>query len=123
VGRKDTTVDFIARGSSPDEWKMVLVESGPWSEEIASHLRCLQDRLYGCIDAALDGQLAEKFPESLGKNIVIQLDCYNLPRHEVQEFFKRFADGVLSVADYKEAIAKNRFVRQISFEITFDSIH
>jgi len=121
--KQDTTVDFIARGSSPDEWKMVLVESGPWTTPTDFHLRRIQERLYGCLDAAIDGKLAEKFPDSLGKNVVIQLDCYNVPRDEAEAFFKRFADGVLSVPDYKDGLARSRFVRKLSFEITFDSIH
>jgi hypothetical protein len=119
----NTTVDFIARGSTPEEWKMVLVESGPWHGPIDSHLRNLQERLYGCVDAALDGQLAGQFPESAGKSVVIQLDCYNLPKDEVQAFFTAFAKGVFSIADYRVALAESQFVEGISFDVTFDSIH
>jgi hypothetical protein len=119
----NTTVDFIARGSTPEEWKMVLVESGPWHGPIDSHLRNLQERLYGCVDAALDGQLAGQFPESAGKSVVIQLDCYNLPKDEVQAFFTAFARGVFSIADYRVALAESQFVKGISFDVTFDSIH
>jgi len=102
---------------------MVLVESGPWSGSIDSHLSRLQERLYGCVDAALGGQLAEKFPESLGKQIVIDLECFNLPRDEVRAFFERFADGVFSLGDYKDAPARSKYVRGISFAVNFDSIH
>ncbi len=102
---------------------MVLVESGPWLGAIDSHLRALQERLYACLDAAVDGQLADRFPESLGKNVVIQLDCYNLPKDEVQTFFEAFSEGALLIDDYREALAQNRFVKMVSFEITFDSIH
>lgn len=123
MGAVNTTVDFVARGSSPDEWKMVLVESGPWHGSMDSHLRNLQERLYGCVDAALDGQLAEQFPESVGKSVVIQLDCYDLPKDEVQAFFRAFANGVFSIVDYQVALAKTRFVKSISFDVTFDSIH
>ena len=119
----NTTVDFIARGSTPEEWKMVLVETGPWLKPIDLHLRDLQERLYGCLDAALDGKLAEQFPESLGKSVVIQLDCYNVPKNNVRAFFNSFADGVLLIEDYRQALVGNRFVKGISFEVTFDSIH
>lgn len=118
-----TVVDFVAKGESPDEWKMVLVEEGPWSNAIETQLRRVQERLYECIDAALDGQLAEKFPESSGKKIVVQLDCYNLPRDEVAEFFDKFSEGVFSTADYEKALQQNKFVKGISFEVNFDSIH
>lgn len=91
-------VDFVAHGEADDEWKMVLVEQGPWDGPIEAQLRRLQERLYGTIDAALDGQLAEKFSESLGKRIVVQLDGYNMPKAEVAEFFERFSKGVFQTA-------------------------
>ncbi|WP_417474264.1 DUF6572 domain-containing protein [Luteimonas mephitis] len=116
-------VDFVAKGDSPDQWKMVLVEEGPWASDIEKQLRRVQERLYQCVDAALDGQLAEKFPESSGKEIVIQLDCYNLPREDVAEFFDNFSHGVFLISDYKKALKESSFVNGIRFEVNFDSIH
>lgn len=116
-------VDFVAKGKSPNEWKMVLVEEGPWTSPLDDHLRRVQERIYDCIDAALDGQLAEKFPESNGKHVIIQLDCYNVPRSEVKEFFDRFTAGVFAVDDYRKALKNSQFVQGIGFEINFDNIH
>ncbi|MFZ3343068.1 MAG: hypothetical protein WA213_19460 [Terriglobales bacterium] len=118
-----TIVDFVARGEAEDEWKMVLVEQGPWAGPIDDQLRRLQERLYGTIDAALDGQLAEQFPESRGKKLIVQLDAYNVPRAEVSEFFDRFSEGVLSTADYRQALKNNQFVKGITFELNFESIN
>jgi hypothetical protein len=117
------TVDFVAKGDTDDDWKMVLVEQGPWAGSIDLELRRLQDRLYGCLDAALDGQLAEKFPGSLGKKITIRLDCYNVPRDAVSEFFARFSKGVLQTPEYRNAAESTQFAKGFCFEITFDSIH
>lgn len=119
MASQGTTVDFIAQGASPSEWKMVLVESGPWEGALGPHLHRLQDRLYGCLDAAIDGQLAEKFPQSKGGRVVIQLDCYDLPRDELQAFFDRFSQGVLQTPDYVQALAASRWVRQVGWEINF----
>jgi hypothetical protein len=118
-----TVVDFIARGDTAEEWKMVLVEQGPWTGSIESELSRLQERLYGTIDVALDGKLAEKFPESKGKKIIIRLDGYNLPKVEVAEFFDRFSQGVCSTSDYQLALRGNPFVRGISFEARVESIN
>lgn len=115
-----TIVDFVAKGDSPDEWKMVLVEEGPWFGPDDEHLHQIQQRMYGCIDAALDGQLAEDFPESKGLVIVVQLDCYNVPRPEVEIFFQRFSSGIFLVDDYKRALENNQYVRNIRFEINFE---
>jgi hypothetical protein len=120
---RTTIVDFVARGETPDEWRMVLVEEGPWDQPIEIELRRIQDRLYGAIDAALDGQLAEKFPESKGKTIIIQLDGYNLPRPEVEEFFDRFSKGALLAENYRQALRENEFVNGIAFRAEFDSIN
>lgn len=118
-----TVVDFVAKGESPDEWKLVLVEQGPWHHPVDSALKRLQDRLYGCLDAVLDGQVAEKFPESKGKKVIVRLDCYNVPREPVSIFFHDFASGVLLIPDYRDALEKSTFVREFGFEVTFDSIH
>ena len=102
---------------------MVLVEQGPWTGLIDDQLKRLQERLYGTIDAALEGQLAEQFPESKGKKLIVQLDAYNVPRAEVSEFFDRFSGGVLSTPDYRQALKNNLFVKGITFELNFESIN
>jgi hypothetical protein len=118
-----TLVDFIARGERNDEWRMVLVEEGPWSSPVENHLIKLQNRLYGCLDAALDGMLVDDFPESKGKCLVIQIDCYNLNKSIIEPFFRDFSSNVLNIPDYSSALKENPFVKQISFEINFDNIH
>lgn len=103
---------------------MVIVEQGPWpTAEVESNLRRVQERLYGCLDAAVDGDLAQRYPASHGKSVVIQLDCYNVPEAEVREFFGRFSVGALSIDDYAGAVATSPFVSGISFEITCSHVH
>ncbi len=118
-----TTVDFVARGDSPGEWRMVLVEEGPWAGAVEQHLRKLQDRLYGCIDAALDGELAAKFPDSLGARVIIEVDCYNLPQAEVHEFFQRFTAAALFVGGYKEALESCPYVNGIGFRLRSGNVN
>lgn len=55
--------------------------------------------------------------------MIVQLDCYNVPTNEVEEFFTRFSKGVFATDDYLEALRDSQFVRNISFEVKFDSIH
>lgn len=116
---RTTNVDFVAKGGAPGEWKMVLVE-GPWRGSIDDQLHRVQERMFGCIDAALDGQLAERFPESRGGRVTVQLDCYNVPRDEVEAFFQRFSSGVFFVGDYRQALAASEFVQGIGFEVNFE---
>ena len=115
----EVMVNFIAFNDARDTCQMVLVE-GPWDDDIEDHLRSLQDRMFGCLNAALDGHLATQFPESKGLNVVIRVDCYDVPRHEVEAFFGRFADGIAAMSDY--STAESPYVRQFLFEISFDNV-
>ncbi|MDN3922456.1 hypothetical protein [Roseateles violae] len=110
----EVTVDFITK----DPWQMVLVEEGPW-EDVPASLRRLQERLYTCIDAAIDGKLAELYPDSLGANVVVRLDGYSLPMPDSREFFERFSSTVMDLPDYKAALETSRHVSGIQFVAFF----
>lgn len=120
----EMTVDFIAKNDDESEWSLVLVEEGPWSiDEAPDELRRLQDRLYGCIDAIIDGKVAEVYPASVGKAFLIRLDGYNLPKEDIQSFFTMFSENVLETPDYKDELTKNQFVTSVAFEINLSEIH
>lgn len=110
----EVTVDFVVK----DPWRMVLVEEGPWAD-VSSNLHRVQDRLYACIDAAVQGKLAEQFPESKGSDVTVQLDCYSLPQEPVSQFFQAFSSGVLELPSYKESLQAATFVASINFAINF----
>ena len=110
----EITVDFIAK----DPWQMVLVEEGPW-HDVPAKLTKLQERLYSCLDAAIDGQLAEQFPESRGQPITLRVDCYGAPREGVEQFFERFSSSALQLPDYKASLATSPHVSGIQFAINF----
>jgi hypothetical protein len=113
------TVNFIAFNEARDTCQMVLVE-GPWDGATEDHLRSLQDRMFGCLDAALDGQLAAQFPEAKGLSVLIRVDCYDVPRDEVEAFFSRFTDGISAMSDY--STVGSPFVCQFLFEFGFYTV-
>jgi hypothetical protein len=116
-------IDFVAKDPSANVWRMVMVEQGPWQGPLEQHLQKLQEKLYNYVDAAIDGELARNFPESTGKDIIIQVDFYDVPEDSVRTFFCNFADGVFRITEYKKALSSSRFVNKLEFEITFDHIH
>lgn len=111
----DFQVDFVAK----DPWRMILVEEGPW-DDLAHELKRLQDRLYSCLEAVIDGQLAEKYPESTGHVVTIELHGYNLPQDEVSIFFSRFSSSVLKLPDYAQAFTESGYVSGVYFFATFE---
>lgn len=113
-------INFIAQGKNEDQWLVVLVEEAGLDFDIDDFLYEFQDRLYNCLDAIIDGQLAKEFPDTVNKDIVIRVDCYKLPEEDVKNFFKSFTEGVLSIPDYNVAIQESNFVNELSFEINFE---
>jgi hypothetical protein len=116
-------VEYVAGGPSANHWRIVLVEQGPWRASITDELLRVQDRLYDCVDAVLDGQLADKVPESTGATVTIKLECYGVPGEEVKNLFKAFSEGVFQIPDYKKASANCAYVRDIRFELNIDAIN
>ena|SRR5690606_17217548 len=114
----DLTINFITKEPDNSCWRMVLVEEGPWPPgEMERNLRRIQDRLYHCIDVALDGGLWRLYPDSYGKPLTVQLDGYELPETEVRDFFDRFSSGALVTPDYASALQGNPYVSSIGFEL------
>ena len=97
---------------------MCLVEEGPWEpDDIESQLRRLQERLYGCVDVAVDGHLAKLYPDSKGKRVIIRLDCYDTPEKSVKEFFERFADLVREWDEVQRDIKQLGFIDSLELSI------
>jgi hypothetical protein len=118
--RTDVTVDFVARGEEADQYRMILVEEGPWHGDTEANLRRVQDRLFGCVEAALEGLLAEKVPESIGKTVIVELDGYDLPERDIVEFFDAFSSGIFELEDYKGALTSSRYVSDVQFKLNLN---
>jgi hypothetical protein len=114
------TVNFVAQSKDKSRWLMVLVEQGPWrADEVEVQLRRVQDRLYNCIEAAIDGKLAEQFPASHGEPVTIQVDFYDVPEQPVRAFFERFSERALQQPSYGQALEASEFVESITFEADY----
>lgn len=115
-------VEFVAKGESGDEWRMFVIEQGPWWDVTRGLLR-LQERLYDCVDAVVDGLVAAKYPESKGGRVVISVYCSDLPKKEVADFFQRFTKGIFHDGEYSVALKRQNYVTELDFAINFDSMH
>ena len=112
------TIDFVVRDQPHGGCALILVEQGPWSQdEIDMKLRQLQDRLHTCLDAALDGDVATKFPESIGLPLMIRVDAYDISGAALPEFFERFRAGIYSLPDYAAAISRQQIYPRIELQL------
>jgi hypothetical protein len=115
--RRRFTVDLITNRPSDGAFILVLVEEGPWdADETELQLRRLQDRLYDCVDTAIDGHLAAKYPDSRGKPVVIRVDCYDTPDQPLRDFIERFSEHIVKSEEVQRDLASQGFVRSLSVE-------
>lgn len=115
----EVTIDFVALDDDRDACVLVLVEEN-WGGSIKEHLRKLQERLYGCLEATLDGEIAKKFPKSVGRNMIIRVDCYDIPCEPVDDFVVRFSTGIRGLPEYSFDTCP--FVRELRFEVDHHSL-
>jgi hypothetical protein len=102
---------------------LCMVEEGPWSEErVVGELRRVQDRLYKYISVAVDGHLAKTYPDSVGRGVVIRLDCYDTPKEPVEEFFARFVAYNRNRKDLAADITAKGFISGLEFEYSRDTL-
>ena len=111
------TIDVVTEHPETGVFALILVETGPWpSGSVEDELRRVQTRLYDCVDVAVDGKLADLYPESKGRSVRIQLDTYDIPEQVVRPFFERFANHVATWPEVQAAIKKNRNVESLALE-------
>jgi hypothetical protein len=78
-------IDLIAHDSKTGEVALIMLEERPWD---GSELRLfqLQEKINAYLSFALDGEMAEAYPQFEGKKIRLQLDCAGMPGSDVVGF-------------------------------------
>jgi hypothetical protein len=108
------TINFITEDSANDEYVLYLVEEGPWfPSQIEERMRSLQERIYNAVDAAMDGHVAAKCPDSKGRRVRVQVDCHDDPPPDVDEMVTRINDFVGGDEQYQRDVSGSCFVRAL----------
>lgn len=112
-------IDLIAYNSKDEEYKLILVEEGPWQKStFEDRLRKIQDRIYNSVDAAIDGILMQKYPDSKGKKVCVQVDCYESPSDLVKQLVKGLDKYFSGSDEYQDALKRNKNIS--SFRIAYN---
>ena len=107
------TFNLITEDPRSGELVVCLVENGPWNDDLDDCLEKLQARLYDAFDMVVDGLLASKYPESMGQQIRIQVDCYDSPPEKVLSFVRKFSAFIHESKEYQTAIKESAFITDI----------
>jgi Family of unknown function (DUF6572) len=109
------TVDLVSE--RPDgTFVIYLVEQGPWTSDPITHLRSIQDRLYGYFDVAVDGHLANLYPASSGRPVVIRVDAYDTPPQQVASFVQHFSEMIAGSMEHRGAVQRSSHIASLAFE-------
>ena len=113
---QSVNIDHITYDPVNDEFALYLVEDGPWPVghvEMETCLKTIQDRVLASVDVAIDGELARKYPDSVGKTVRVQVDSPSGAPKSLCELVHHIEDYIHSAADYSKAISGSPYVAGI----------
>ena len=86
-------IDVIAYDGPRDEVALIMLEPRPWD---GSELRLfqLQEKINAYLSFALDGEMAEAYPQFAPKSVRLQLDCAAMPGGDVVQFLGRVREQI-----------------------------
>lgn len=81
-------IDLLTHDSNSGKVELVMFEGRPWDggEE---QLFQLQEKLNAYISFALDGEMADSYPELVSKPLSVVLRCLEMPPGEAVEFLSK----------------------------------
>lgn len=103
------TIDVVSFDPVRDQYALHLVEgenSPDRVDERRARLKAIQDRVFSAVDAAIDGQLAGKYPETLGRTVRIQVDCAFAKNDDIELVVSRVADYLSADPDLRGSNAR-----------------
>src|SRR5579871_6554885 len=71
-------IDVLSQDGQTGDVTMVMIEPRPWD---GTELRLfqLQEKINAYLSFALDGDMAEVYPQFVGKKLRLRLDCVGMP--------------------------------------------
>lgn len=86
-------IDVIAEDASTGQVTLIMLESRPWD---GTELRLfqLQEKINAYLSFALDGEMAEAYPQFAGKKLRLQLDCVGMPGDDVVGFLSMVREQI-----------------------------
>lgn len=78
-------IDLIADDAKTGEVVLIMLEERPWDGS-EQRLFQLQEKINAYLSFALDGEMAEAYPQFDGRKIRLQLDCVGMPGSDVVGF-------------------------------------
>ena len=86
-------IDLIADDTKTGEVALIMLEERPWDGS-EPRLFQLQEKINAYLSFALDGEMAEAYPQFSGRKIRLQLDCVGMPDSGVVQFLSMVREQI-----------------------------
>jgi hypothetical protein len=84
-------IDFMGFDDKTGEVLMLMIERRPWAQAEVQLFQ-LQEKLNAYLSFILDGEMAEAYPDLMGKPIRIRLECATPPTNQELFFLQHVHD-------------------------------
>ena len=88
-------IDLITLDKASDTVVLVMLERRAWGAA-ADQLKQIEEKVNRYMGYVLDGFLAEQYPQYIGKDVRIRLDCAEAPHGEALRFVEAMTDAIES---------------------------
>jgi hypothetical protein len=89
-------VDFVHETGGGEIW-LTISDHLPWDEGFLEHLFVLQEKLNTYLRFIESGELIQRYPEAMGRRVVINLGCQFPPSDSAQRFID-YASTIITEA-------------------------
>jgi hypothetical protein len=86
-------IDVIAHDSKTGEVALIMLEARPWDGS-ERRLFQLQEKINAYLSFALDGEMAESYPQFASTTVRLQLDCASMPGSDVVGFLSTVREQI-----------------------------
>jgi hypothetical protein len=104
------TIDAITEDPANHEFVLYLVETGPWGVDLATRIANIHRRMRDALEIVFDGHLAQKYPNSKGSDIRIQIDLHDHPPRAMHEAICSFREALAVDPKYRSQRTNNSYV-------------
>jgi hypothetical protein len=86
-------IDIVAHDANTGEVALIMLEPRPWDGSELQMFQ-LQEKLNAYLSFALDGEMAEAYPDLAKLPLRVQIDCATMPEGSVLEFLSVVRDQI-----------------------------
>ena len=108
----------MEQGPRGDPGSRQLKVKRNWSGDEADNLRRVQDRIYTCVDAAIDGGLAAAMPETSGAPVELRLDVLDAPLDLLTRLVQAVSSHVGTDSSYQSEIRESEHLQSLDFAVS-----